>query len=155
RACAELLRARHLHLSALPRRAGGRARGGGGSRGRALARRRLVPPAGSPCRAVPPRARGRTRRSTFRTVRRARRGGARFRPPIGFARTIPSVSSPVRSRRDVLRIGAVALAGALALGLSACAPDAATEAYLNGEQKAYTTDDFRVVEIPADRRGEP
>lgn len=65
------------------------------------------------------------------------------------------MSSPVRSRRDVLRIGAAALAGALALGLSACAPDAATEAYLNGEQKAYTTDDFRVVEIPADQRGEP
>ncbi|GAA3931479.1 TlpA disulfide reductase family protein [Microbacterium soli] len=46
------------------------------------------------------------------------------------------------------------LAGALAAGLSACAPDPATEAYLNGDQNAYTTDDFRVVEIPADKRGE-
>ncbi|MFD5224569.1 TlpA family protein disulfide reductase [Microbacterium sp. NPDC058342] len=65
------------------------------------------------------------------------------------------MSSPVRSRRDVLRIGAAALAGALAVGLSACAPDPATEAYLNGDQKAYTTDDFRVLEIPASERGEP
>ena len=65
------------------------------------------------------------------------------------------MSSPVRSRRASLRIGAAALAGALAFGLSACAPDPATEAYLNGDQKAYTTKDFRVVEIPADKRGEP
>ncbi len=43
----------------------------------------------------------------------------------------------------------------LAVGLSACAPDPATEAYLNGEQKAYTAADFTVVEIPADERGEP
>ncbi len=59
------------------------------------------------------------------------------------------------SRRDVLRFGAAALAGALAIGLSACAPDSATEAYLNGDQKAYTTKDFRVVEIPADKRKAP
>ncbi len=43
----------------------------------------------------------------------------------------------------------------LAVGLSACAPDPATEAFLNGEEKAYTTADFRVVEIPAEKRGEP
>jgi peroxiredoxin len=65
------------------------------------------------------------------------------------------VSSPARSRRDVLRIGAAALAGALAVGLSACAPDPGTEAFLNGDQNAYTTKDFRVQEIPADKRGEP
>lgn len=65
------------------------------------------------------------------------------------------MSSPVRSRRDVLRIGAAALAGALAVGLTACAPDPATEAFLNGEQKAYTADDLRWVEIPAAERGEP
>jgi len=65
------------------------------------------------------------------------------------------VSSPARSRRDVLRIGAGALAGVLAVGLSACAPDPATDAFLNGKEKAYTADDLRVVEIPADKRGEP
>lgn len=65
------------------------------------------------------------------------------------------MSSPARSRRDALRIGAAVLAGALAVGLSACAPDPATEAFLNGDQKAYTNADFRVVEIPADKRGEP
>lgn len=88
----------------------------------------------------------------IRTVRLQHR---RYRAPIGFRRTIHGVSSPVPSRRDVLRFGAVALAGALAVGLTACAPDAATEAYLNGDQKAYTTKDFRVEEIPAAKRGEP
>ncbi len=43
----------------------------------------------------------------------------------------------------------------LAVALSACTPDPATEAYLNGEQKAYTSADFTVVEIPAAERGEP
>ncbi|MDT0156280.1 TlpA disulfide reductase family protein [Microbacterium sp. ARD32] len=65
------------------------------------------------------------------------------------------MSSPARSRRDVLRIGAAALAGALAVGLSACAPDPATEAFLNGDEKAYTAADLRWQEIPADERGEP
>ncbi|MFC7788520.1 TlpA family protein disulfide reductase [Microbacterium sp. MAHUQ-60] len=65
------------------------------------------------------------------------------------------MSSPARSLRGAWRIAAAALAATLAIGLSACAPDPATEAYLNGDQKAYTTADFRVVEIPADRRGEP
>jgi peroxiredoxin len=65
------------------------------------------------------------------------------------------VSSPACSLRGAWRIGAAALAAALAIGLSACAPDPATEAFLNGDQKAYTTKDFRVQEIPADKRGEP
>lgn len=65
------------------------------------------------------------------------------------------MSSPARSRRDVLRIGAAALAGALAVGLSACAPDPATEAFLNGDPNAYTSADSRWTEIPADQRGEP
>ncbi|HTN55732.1 MAG TPA: TlpA disulfide reductase family protein [Microbacterium sp.] len=65
------------------------------------------------------------------------------------------MSSPARSLRGAWRIGAAALAAALAIGLSACAPDPATEAFLNGDQKAYTTKDFRVQEIPADKRGEP
>lgn len=43
----------------------------------------------------------------------------------------------------------------LAVGLSACAPDPATEAFLNGDEKAYTAADFRVVEIPEAKRGEP
>lgn len=47
------------------------------------------------------------------------------------------------------------LAGALAVGLSACAPDPTTEAFLNGDQNAYTTEDFRWTEIPPADRGEP
>jgi len=65
------------------------------------------------------------------------------------------VSTSARSLRGAWRIAAAALAATLAIGLSACAPDPATEAFLNGDQKAYTTKDFRVVEIPADQRGEP
>jgi peroxiredoxin len=65
------------------------------------------------------------------------------------------VSTSARSLCGAWRIAAAALAATLAIGLSACAPDPATEAYLNGDQKAYTTKDFRVQEIPADKRGEP
>jgi len=65
------------------------------------------------------------------------------------------VCTSARSLRGAWRIAAAALAATLAIGLSACAPDPATEAYLNGDQKAYTTKDFRVQEIPADKRGEP
>ncbi|MGB3374164.1 MAG: TlpA disulfide reductase family protein [Microbacterium sp.] len=65
------------------------------------------------------------------------------------------MSTSARSLRGAWRIAAAALAATLAIGLSACAPDPATEAYLNGDQKAYTTKDFRVVEIPSDQRGEP
>lgn len=65
------------------------------------------------------------------------------------------MSTSARSLRGAWRIAAAALAATLAIGLSACAPDPATEAYLNGDQKAYTTKDFRVQEIPADKRGEP
>lgn len=65
------------------------------------------------------------------------------------------MSTSARSLRGAWRIAAAALAATLAIGLSACAPDPATEAFLNGDQKAYTTKDFRVVEIPADQRGEP
>lgn len=43
----------------------------------------------------------------------------------------------------------------LAVGLSACAPDPTTEAFLNGDEKAYTVDDFRWTEIPEEERGEP
>lgn len=64
------------------------------------------------------------------------------------------MSSSVRSLRGARAIGA-ALAAVLAVGLSACAPDPATEAFLNGDEKAYTAADFRVVEIPEAKRGEP
>ncbi|WP_227468252.1 TlpA family protein disulfide reductase [Microbacterium sp. YJN-G] len=73
-----------------------------------------------------------------------------------LASTVPSVRSG-RSSRSIRsrRAASAALAAVLAVGLSACAPDPATEAFLNGEEKAYTTADFRVVEIPAEKRGEP
>ncbi|UWF77833.1 MULTISPECIES: TlpA family protein disulfide reductase [Microbacterium] len=73
---------------------------------------------------------------------------------------LASTVRPVRSgrpRRRIrsLRAAGAALAAVLAVGLAACAPDPLTESYRNGEQKAYTADDFRVTEIPADERGEP
>ncbi|MFD5213537.1 TlpA family protein disulfide reductase [Microbacterium sp. NPDC058345] len=73
-----------------------------------------------------------------------------------LASTTRSVRSgrPSRSSRS-RRVAGAALAAMLAVGLSACAPDPATEAFLNGDEKAYTADDFRVVEIPAAKRGEP
>lgn len=59
-----------------------------------------------------------------------------------------------RSNR-LLGVAGVALAASLAVGLSACAPDPATEAFLNGDEKAYTSADFRTEEIPAGERDEP
>ncbi|WP_259363120.1 TlpA family protein disulfide reductase [Microbacterium esteraromaticum] len=65
------------------------------------------------------------------------------------------MSVPARSLRGAWRIGAAALAAALTIGLSACAPDPMVEAYKNGDQKAYTAADFRVDSIPEAERGEP
>lgn len=48
-----------------------------------------------------------------------------------------------------------ALVGALALGLAACAPDPATESYLNGENKGYVSVDLTVTEFAPDERSEP
>ena len=82
------------------------------------------------------------------------------RARIGNVRTIPSVSTPVRTLRGVRRHRSLSFAGAalaavLAVGLSACAPDPATEAFLNGDEKAYTSADFRTSEIPPAEREEP
>lgn len=50
----------------------------------------------------------------------------------------------------------MAVAAALAVGLSACtSDDPAAEAFLNGEEKAYTSADFRTKEFPPADRGEP
>ncbi|WDH80276.1 TlpA disulfide reductase family protein [Microbacterium esteraromaticum] len=74
---------------------------------------------------------------------------------------MPSVSSRVpssrgaRSRRSV-KVAAAAIAAALAVGLSACSTDdPAAEAFRNGDEKAYTSADFRTQEIPPADRGEP
>ena len=48
-----------------------------------------------------------------------------------------------------------ALVGALALGLAACAPDPATESYLNGENKGYVSVDLTVTEFAPGERSEP
>ncbi|WP_431522601.1 TlpA family protein disulfide reductase [Microbacterium esteraromaticum] len=67
---------------------------------------------------------------------------------------VPS-SRGARSRRSV-KVAAVAVAAALAVGLSACsADDPATEAFRNGDEKAYTSADFRTQEIPPADRDEP
>lgn len=53
------------------------------------------------------------------------------------------------------RIAAAAAAALVALSLAACAPDPATEDYLNGENTGFVSSEFRVDEIPAAERGEP
>lgn len=53
------------------------------------------------------------------------------------------------------RIAAAAAAVLAAVSLAACAPDQATEDYLNGENTGFISNEFRVDEIPVDQRGEP
>ena len=53
------------------------------------------------------------------------------------------------------RASAVALAGVLLFSLAACSNDPLAEQYRAGDNKGYIAGDFRVVEIPADQRGEP
>lgn len=43
----------------------------------------------------------------------------------------------------------------LAIGLSACAPDAVSESFLSGDNTGYVAADGAIVEIPVDERGEP
>ena len=59
-----------------------------------------------------------------------------------------------RTRRSRRAVGA-ALAAVLAIGLSACAPDAVSESFLNGENTGYVAADGAIVEIPVAERGEP
>lgn len=60
---------------------------------------------------------------------------------------------PLRRIRSGRVVGA-ALAGILAVGLAACAPDPATESYLNGENKGYVSVDLTITEFPVEERGE-
>lgn len=48
-----------------------------------------------------------------------------------------------------------AFAAVLAVGLSACAPDAVSESFLSGENTGYVAADGAIVEIPPAERGEP
>ncbi len=43
----------------------------------------------------------------------------------------------------------------LAIGLSACAPDAVSDSFLSGENTGYVAADGAIVEIPVAERGEP
>lgn len=43
----------------------------------------------------------------------------------------------------------------LTIGLSACAPDAVSESFLNGENTGYVAADGAIVEVPVSERGEP
>lgn len=43
----------------------------------------------------------------------------------------------------------------LAIGLSACAPDAVSDSFLSGENTGYVAADGAIVEIPVAQRGEP
>ncbi|WP_312673611.1 TlpA disulfide reductase family protein [Microbacterium sp.] len=57
--------------------------------------------------------------------------------------------------RPLGRLGGAALAAVLAVGLSACAPDAVSESFLNGENTGYVAADGAIVEIPVAERGDP
>lgn len=67
--------------------------------------------------------------------------------PIRRGRT----SHPRHARRAV----GAAFAAVLAVGLTACAPDAVSESFLNGENTGYVAADGAIVEIPVAERGEP
>ena len=61
---------------------------------------------------------------------------------------------PSRIRRSRRTVGA-ALAAVLAVGLTACAPDAVSDSFLSGENTGYVAADGAIVEIPVAERGEP
>ncbi len=68
---------------------------------------------------------------------------------------VPSISPIRRGRAAISRIAGAALAAVLAVGLAACAPDSATQDFLDGANKGYiAADGFRTVEIPVDERGD-
>lgn len=68
---------------------------------------------------------------------------------------VPSIRPIRRGRAAISRIAGAALAAVFAVGLSACAPDAATQDFLDGANKGYiAADGFRTVEIPVEERGE-
>ena len=73
-----------------------------------------------------------------------------------LASTVRPIRSGRRSRTRLTR-GAVgaALAAVLAIGLSACAPDAVSDSFLSGENTGYVADDGAIIEIPVAERGEP
>lgn len=73
-----------------------------------------------------------------------------------LASTVRPIRSGRSSRTRLPRraIGA-ALAAVLAIGLSACAPDAVSDSFLSGENTGYVAADGAIVEIPAAERGEP
>lgn len=70
--------------------------------------------------------------------------------------THPADRGRVRPKRLARRLGAAALAATLGIGLAACAPDSATQDFLDGTNKGYiAADGFRVMEFPEDERDAP
>ena len=73
-----------------------------------------------------------------------------------LASTVRPIRSGRPSRiRSSRRAVGVALAAVLAIGLSACAPDAVSDSFLSGENTGYVAADGAIVEIPVAERGEP
>lgn len=64
--------------------------------------------------------------------------------------------SPIRRPRSRYsrRAAGAAIAAVVAVGLSACAPDAVSQSFLSGENTGYVAADGAIVEIPAADRGE-
>ncbi|MEN0023028.1 MAG: TlpA disulfide reductase family protein [Microbacterium sp.] len=73
-----------------------------------------------------------------------------------LASTVRPIRSGRPSRiRPSRRAVGVALAAVLAIGLSACAPDAVSDSFLSGDNTGYVAADGAIVEIPVAERGEP
>ncbi|MFB4349157.1 TlpA family protein disulfide reductase [Microbacterium sp. CR_7] len=73
-----------------------------------------------------------------------------------LASTVRPIRSGRPSRiRSSRRAVGVALAAVLAIGLSACAPDAVSDSFLSGDNTGYVAADGAIVEIPVAQRGEP
>ena len=73
-----------------------------------------------------------------------------------LASTVRPIRSGRPSRiRSSRRAVGVALAAVLAIGLSACAPDAVSDSFLSGDNTGYVAADGAIVEIPVAERGEP
>jgi peroxiredoxin len=75
---------------------------------------------------------------------------------VPLASTVRPIRSGRPSRiRSSRRAVGVALAAVLAIGLSACAPDAVSDSFLSGDNTGYVAADGAIVEIPVAERGEP
>lgn len=73
-----------------------------------------------------------------------------------FASTVrPTRSGRLSRILSPRRAAGAALAAVLAVGVSACAPDAVNDSFLSGDNPGYVAADGAIDEIPVAERGEP